>query len=376
MIYELLTLLLLPILNTIRPKKNLCPNRILLIQSAKIGDFINTSSALLSLRHRYPDACLSVLISSVNKPLASCNDNINEIYIYRDRGYHGTLGRFELAKLIYSTQSDLVISFNYSSVISVSAALALTKNRISVVRATKSLSRFIVSLLWDETIIHKPERLIHQTYNDLLQHCGASQNDRTFRNRVCYSNSQQKYIDEIFRNDDVQYIGIGISSANKLKEISTNKIIDLIRILDRAAKIKIILIGASSDKDKAIKILNGTQDVTDTTGEYFLSSIPYLMKKIHLFIGVDSGLTYIADAVKTPVISISGPCNMSETKPLGSNSAIIQNLSLSCMPCSYIHNTAKACRLGTVECIETISTIDIIDKSLEILAKLKHSNDP
>lgn len=369
MIFEILTILSLPIMNLLRPGRNSIPNHILIIQAAKIGDYVNSSFVIAALRKTYANAHISILISEINKPLASCNKNIDSIYIYRKSGYHGLRGRVDLSRLIRSSSADLIISLNYSAVISTAAAFSVASCRLGIMRPKKSLSTFITRLLWDHTITHRPERLIHQSYNDLLQYCGASQNQPDIRNSICHNKSYESIIDNRFNQDKKILVGIGVSSANKLKELPTHTIIEIVRRIYERQNTLVLLIGGTEDKPKASVIIQSADGVIDTTGDYRIDEIPYLMQKLSLFIGVDSGLTYIADATGIPVISISGPCNMSETRPLHTSAQLIQNLSLPCMPCSYIHSTANKCRIDSPRCILDIPIEQILASAQRLLKR-------
>jgi ADP-heptose:LPS heptosyltransferase len=86
-----------------------------------------------------------------------------------------------------------------------------------------------------------------------------------------------------------------------------------------------------------------------------------------LFIGVDSGITYMADAVGTPLVSVAGPCNMRETRPLGQHVILLQRTDLPCAPCAHIFNAPYTCRVGTRACVEDISAVEIAEAALALL---------
>lgn len=367
MIYELAVLLLLPVLNALRSSKKISPRRILVIQVAKIGDFLNSSILISALRENYPEAEVSVLVSPVNKKIAERDPIIDHVYVADPNGFHGLSGRLGLVKIISNTNCDVVLSLNCISAVSVACVLARVPYRLAVSSWKKSISVSLRRYFWDDYVCHKPERLIHQTYNDLLKFCNASVSDHALSTRVYIDKRGSIDIDDRFPLDMYQYIGIGVSSANKLKELPVEKILELIVQLTRENNVHVLLIGSEDDRTKAEDLVHGSSRVSVVAGDYSLEQIPYLMQRLCLFVGVDSGLTYMADALSVPVVSISGPCNMSETRPLGKQTRIVQNLSLSCMPCSYIHNTARSCSVGTLDCIESITVGEIMDSISEIV---------
>jgi len=367
MIYEIFAFLLAPFLRLIRRRREEEPKRILVIQLAKIGDFVNSSGLISSLRKSYPDVRLDVVVAGVNQKLAICNPDIDNVIVAEKNGYHGLFGRIALARKIAETKCDLVVSLNCSATITVSCVLANVPQRISVLGSKKSRSRFLRRYLWDGHVEHKPERLIHQTYNDLLGLCGAASDCHVFLNKVYARDSDLSLIDDRFPKNESKYIGIGVSSANKLKELPVERVVETINGLIELDDATVLLVGGREDKEKAEAVIKECPVAIDVTGDYSIDMVPYLIERFSLFIGVDSGLTYIADALGVPVVSISGPCNMAETRPLGKKMVIIQNLSLPCMPCSYIHDTARTCKTGALDCILSIKSDEISNAASRLL---------
>ena len=85
MIYLLLTWLLAPLLwlrAALRGAQR--TNRILVIQTAKIGDFVATTPVFRALRNRLPGTEIVALLHPVNLPLARQLESIDRIVTLRD----------------------------------------------------------------------------------------------------------------------------------------------------------------------------------------------------------------------------------------------------------------------------------------------------
>ena len=67
----------------------------------------------------------------------------------------------------------------------------------------------------------------------------------------------------------------------------------------------VILIGTEADRSAAAALCSafGDSRLMDTTGQWSLADLPALLAQLDCFVGVDSGATYIADAVGVPVFS-------------------------------------------------------------------------
>jgi len=367
MINEILIFLLLPVFNLFRKKPKNEPARLLVIQMAKIGDFINSSLIFEGLRKRYPKSQLTVLVSEMLGPLAASNPLIDAVVSVDLSKFRGISGRLQFAKIIKKQNCDLVLSLNCNSLVAAACVVSRVPMRIAVLGWKKSILRAMRKFYWDSFVVHRPERLINQSYNDILSFVGASFDVHAFRNEMHIREHGLKNTKIQFQADK-KYVGIGISSANKLKELPINKMKQVISsLLSLSEQVHVVLIGTLEDKAKGSDLICLEDRISLIAGDYTLEDLPYLIKGLFLYVGVDSGLTYMADALGVPVVSISGPCNMAETRPLGQKARIVQNLGLPCMPCSYIHNTAHSCRVGTLACINSIEVDEIMSAIRQVI---------
>ena len=95
MVYILFTYLLSPFLSAVIfliSEKNV--KKILIIQTAKIGDLICSTPVFREVKKKYPDAHLSVITNPVNKELLEYNPHVNEILSIKNEGYKGLSGKY------------------------------------------------------------------------------------------------------------------------------------------------------------------------------------------------------------------------------------------------------------------------------------------
>jgi ADP-heptose:LPS heptosyltransferase len=81
----------------------------------------------------------------------------------------------------------------------------------------------------------------------------------------------------------------------------------------------------------------------------------------------------MADSLDIPLVSLAGPCNMRETRPVNQRVIILQE-KLPCVPCAHIFKAPYSCRIGTRACIANVSPDQIADAALHLLAE-KHSHE-
>ncbi len=110
----------------------------------------------------------------------------------------------------------------------------------------------------------------------------------------------------------------------------------LIRLLSHKApfsEMKPILVGATSDKQRAQKInqLSGGE-AFDLTGKTDLKELCSIIKGASFVITNDSGPMHIAAALNIKVFAIFGPTSPALTGPYGSNNVVL-TAGISCQPC-------------------------------------------
>jgi len=165
--------------------------------------------------------------------------------------------------------------------------------------------------------------------------------------------------------------GVAISAANKLKELGQPLLEGVCRkLLDAHPDLEVVLLGGPGDRPLAgalMAALDSTR-LIDSCGAFELDEVPALLQRLKVFIGVDSGLTYMADTLDIPLVSLAGPCNMEETRPQNEHAVILQE-SLPCVPCAHIFKAPYSCRIGTRACIVNVQADAIADAALGLIEK-------
>ena len=115
-------------------------------------------------------------------------------------------------------------------------------------------------------------------------------------------------------------VGISPSAGNKIKEWPEERFAEVADYLIETYRAKIVLIGGPDDREKVAKTKShmkfGTQALEIT--DFNIDELKALIATLHLFIAVDTGPIYIAEAFGIPTIDIVGPMNEHEQPPQGS----------------------------------------------------------
>jgi len=362
LIYVILTYLFSPLiylLISIRKKKTI--SRILIIQTTKIGDLICSTPVFREIKKKYPNAQLTAMVNPITKELLEYNPHVDKIISLKTIDYKGFSGKLRLSNLIRREKYDIGICLNPNIPFAVALFWGLIPIRLSVMPNFTGLTFKLASVFFNYLEKHASGQLVIETYLKMLKAIGISSND--ISKEVYKSKDADAKTEQIIGKIDKPLIGIAVSSGNKLKELGIEKIVKVVNMFLDNMSVYIVLIGSDQDKEtaNAVASLAFKQDkIIITTGKLALSELPALIERLSLFIGVDTGITYMADALSVPIVHIAGPIDTSEQRPTGKNVIVIES-KLSCVPCTYVFKASYSCKQGGRDCIQSIAVDDIFN---------------
>jgi ADP-heptose:LPS heptosyltransferase len=368
-LYIILTYLFSPIIYLLLSFKKKAVKRILIIQTAKIGDLICSTPVFRAIRKRYPDAHLTAMVSPVTKELLENNPNVDKIIPIKNTDLKGFSGKWRLSGLIRKGRYDIAIALNPNVPFAIALFWGLVPVRLSIMPNFSGITFRLASLFYTYLEKHISGRLITETYIQMLKNIGIESTN--ISKEVYKSDTADTKAEQILGKIDKPLIGIAVSSGNKLKELGAEKIAKITDLLLGNFDACIVLIGSIYDTDVANRVLDlaiKKYKVINTTGRLDLNELPALIERLSLFIGVDTGITYMADALSVPIIHLAGPIDTSEQRPIGEKVFIIQN-KLSCLPCTYVFKAAYTCKMNTRECIKMIKIEEIVDAAKKFIHK-------
>ena len=369
MIYILLTYLLYPfiyLIISLKRKKGF--KRVLVIQTAKIGDMICVTPVFREIKKKYSSARLTALIDPVNKGLLERNPNVDEIIAIRHTDFKGLAGKVKLSGLIRKGNYDAAVCLNPNVPYALALFWGLVPLRISVMPDFAGITFRLASVLFTRLEKHKSGRMVIETYMLMLKNIEIESSD--ISREVYRSGGADAMALDLLGPIDRPLTGIAVSSGNKMKEMGADRIAVLVnRLLDDTGT-SIVLIGSAQDRDAAEAVLehvSSRERVINAAGKFGLAELPALLERLSLFIGVDSGITYMADALSVPLINVAGPADMQDQRPTGEYAIIIRK-KLACVPCSHAFSSPYSCRLGTRECITSVTAEEIFSAAKKILS--------
>lgn len=354
MIYLWLTLLFAPLLRWRAGQAKSPPRAVLLVQTAKIGDFICTTPLIRELRRGWPEAQLHLLIHGINAPLAQHNPYGARVHLLPPGGLRGGHGRLWLYRLLRQEAIDATLCVSPNLALWLVPLWAGVALRASVLPNFGGGSYRRGRSLLTHGEAHVAGRLLLETEFALLRQLGLR--PQSADKEAWPAADAESAADRIVAASGGPLIGLGISSGNKLKALGEDRLVQLAVGLSRGNDARIVLIGGPDDRSlskslQARLASTGMAERTiDAVGKLDLSRLPALLGRLDVYVGVDSGITYLADAVGVAVVDLMGPADADDQRPTGPR-AVVLRPELPCAPCSHAFHAPYNCRIGTRACV-------------------------
>ena len=355
MIWLLLTWIFFPFLWLRQYCRRTSSRRVLVVQTAKIGDFVATSCVFKALRENLPDVEVVALVHPVNQLLARQQPNIDRVIVLPQAGLRGLYAkRWLYGVLQEGYDAVLLLSPNLSNLL-LPFWVGIPKRVAVLADRRRGIVRFAWPLL-SHGEAHLPGRQFRESALRALSGLGVQVDQKLLSTPNEILASQPGLLKlAAWRNSlpSGGVVGLGLGAGNRMKALSLVQLKLLsYAILDTTDAI-LILIGTEADKSIAISLQEElpTDRVFDTTGQWALDELPALLSALDVFVGVDSGATYLADSVGVPVIDYMGPADPLDQHPIGPQAEIIKSTE-SCAPCSHAFDAPYTCRFGSRACMQ------------------------
>ncbi|BCX80029.1 glycosyl transferase [Campylobacter sp. 19-13652] len=274
----------------------------MVIQSAKIGDYAN-SSVLFE-----PLCGLDVVIDEVNLAFANHDSRINKA-VAINRYKKGLLAKLRLAFMLYFASYERVYVLLPNSLNLFLARFAMPRRGVVTVYPKGASKSVKILSLGMQKIPHSTENLTLLTY---LKMVGVTE--------LKYKKQLQKPLfipqDSPIKNSDKFRVGISFSAANKIKTPPA-KTWQIIFDILKKIECEIYIFGVKDD-DKMLKELDiSGLNLISLVGRVGLEALPYEIGKMGLYISSDTGNYYIADTMGVSTVVLMGPCFASEQRGVG-----------------------------------------------------------
>ncbi|MBX4211217.1 MAG: glycosyltransferase family 9 protein [Candidatus Yanofskybacteria bacterium] len=307
-----------------KANKNLPIRKILVVQTGKLGDMVCTTPVLRALK-TIPNCEVWVLGNAINEQILAHSGLLDGYISY-------TASEKEIFKNIQNHNFDTallagpnarVLSWLYQAGI----PRIVTPKIVNGRSPFETISYKILAMLTIQ-MPHSMTSYAPREYLRLLEPLGITTDD-TYKT-LNFSPEARQTLENFFHEHNLspedRVIGITPSAGNKIKLWGAEKFAKLADTLVEHHDAKIIVTGSSNDKNEVQAMLSHIQhkdSVIDTLTAFSIDELKALIARLSLFIGVDTGPIYIAEAFGVPTVDIVGPMDENNQPPRGEKHRVV-----------------------------------------------------
>lgn len=334
------------------------PKRILIIQTAFLGDVVLTIPLIMATKKAFPDAYLSVMVIPSVKEVLENNPDIDEIIVYDKKGKDRSWLAFRSLVLKIKARHFNVALLPHRSFKSVLLCfLARIPVRIGFASAAGRM-------LYTDKVPYRQSQKTHEIERnlDLLKPLGVKDRKSTIfidPGKEAINQALELCSEYEIKAGDL-VIGINPGSVWPTKRYGTEKYAALADRLAQELNATIVIIGGPADVPVADKMAHEMHETAiNLAGRTSLSQLTALMKRMNLLVTNDSGAMHIAVALGVPVVAIFGPTTQSLGFYPYSAKDIVVEKDLPCRPCGK--HGGMRCPKKNFACMKLISVSDVYD---------------
>jgi ADP-heptose:LPS heptosyltransferase len=307
------------------------PQKILIIKLGSAGDVLRTTSILSGLKEKYSDSAITWLVNDNGSELLKDNLNIDKVISYNH----------DSAKALLSEHFDIILSLDkaeegirIASLIKAKQKYGFGLDEKGQLQPLNKQSEYSYRLgIDDELKFFKNKK----TYQELIYEM-AEMNYRNNLYEFILNSENIEFADNFFKANNLDgsssVIGFNTGSGKAFanKNLKKERIIELIKLLDKELGAKILLLGGPYEKGMNNYIIkNAGFGIIDGGCENSLKDFSGLVNRCSAIIAADTLAMHIAIALKRPIVALFGPTCSQEIDLYGLGCKVITKAK--CGPC-------------------------------------------
>jgi len=323
---------------------------IMLVNLMRMGDILQTTPLIESLRDAHPGARISMVLSDSFVEVGR-RVGLDEIHPFPVKALRGLVSRpegfpegwrilSEFLQRVHAGRSSYDWVFNLTPSAAAASLSSLIRHRAhqgmwleedGSIQTPGPWTAYLVA-----AISHRRTNPFHLV--DIWRRAFGLAGPRGLSMQVMPEDTAeaQRLLAEHGLNPDRDLlIGLQPSASQKEKCWSEREFVRLGQTLHRDLGARILLFGVDAEADLCARIGAGIPEAVSLAGQTGLGTLAATLKRCRLLVSNDTGTLHIATAVGTPVIVVSvGPVFFRETGPYGEGHWVLQPR-LACLPCPF-----------------------------------------
>ncbi|MEM8956084.1 MAG: glycosyltransferase family 9 protein [Verrucomicrobiota bacterium] len=293
---------------------------ILVIQLKKLGDVILTAPALQSLRARFPNAHLTLVVDSSAAPLRPLFDFVDAFLVYEK-------GKMNLSLWRHLTTSsfDATLDFAGTDRSALMTRLSRAPKRVTSIKlGDKAAKKHAYNTLVDASVRDLHTVDYHQKFLTSLGIDSSPPSPALAMPNETVAHIDSLLADNSLLNEPIAILHPGTAAAEKFwppKHWAT--LID--HLVDHSQLPTILTGGPAPQEQSHIQaiITKSQNPVLNLSTHTTLLHLAELIRRAHLLISVDTLALHFGDAFQVPQIGLFGPTNPHHWRPRHDNAIVL-----------------------------------------------------
>ena len=303
--------------------------RVLLVRLRSIGDTVLSTASLFALRRFLPNAEIDILVEDWVAPVLNGHPHADNVVVL-ERG--GLMSRARVARQIRSTGYDVVYNLHGGTTATFLTRATGARHRVGL--KTYQYAQLhnhqapSPLLLWGQQKTHSVEQQLA-----LLGWTGVPVSDRP-RTHLAVTPQAASAVSRQLAEaglEDRRIALIHPAAAFATKQWATE---NFARVADSLAERGFAPVAiAAPNEHEILESLIDQASVRIVSLDLSLPEVVALAARSQVFVGNDSGIAHIANAVATPSVVIFGSSNIAHWRPWNKASAEVVLEAMRCQPC-------------------------------------------
>ncbi|MFH1858159.1 MAG: lipopolysaccharide heptosyltransferase II [Candidatus Omnitrophota bacterium] len=327
--------------------------RILVIKLSAIGDVVLAIPSLRALRNKFPKAHLTLLVGRESFELVQRCPYLDDLIVYDPvRKERLRFNRLRLASELRRHGFDRVVDLQNNKTSHLLSYLSLASKRYGFARGTY---RFLMNITIKDPGPMPP--VTHQ--GKLLSLLGIQEMDPRLELWTLPEDEAfiERFLRQEWRRENEILVGVNLGGSPRW-ETKRWPVEYIAELCDRLAhdNVRVVVTGSHYEKPLAQELLSlvRTKPIV-AVGRTSLPQLVCLLRRVRVFVTVDSAPMHIAAGAGVPVIALFGP-----TQPLRhfppTEKGVVLNKKVKCHPCYR-----RSCPVGLL-CMTQLKPVEVYEE--------------
>lgn len=314
-------------------------NNILVNALTNLGDVVLSTSAVALLKKIYPNAKITFMVKEQSREVAENNPLIDDVIIFQYKSKENSIGKMlSMIKEIKKRHFDLSISLDRKLRPAILSLLSGIPVRVGPSKVFDNNTSNVTWLYTDTIPInHNLDKTLQaETYQEIIRgFTGTKEHAAPVFSNI--TSEAEKKADALLESlpKAKNKIALCVKGTFELKTWPKEYFAQTVNTLANEYDAAFFVIGAPNDKQYADEVIEAINlPIANFCGETTLQELAAILKKVNLFITVDTGAAHIAATTEVPMVVMYGCTPMERWRPINKNARVLTS-NEPCCPCAY-----------------------------------------